>query len=376
MKKLTYSLSILLLLSLSCKDANKPQVAMAPEVSVVLVQKSDLPLYAEYVGQAYGLSDVQIQARVQGMVTGMFFKEGTKVAAGDLLYTIYDLPYQSKLAQADGQLADAQTQLVKAKSDLDRVKPLAASNALSKRDLDAANAAVGAAEGRVKAAKAAKDNAAIELGFCKVKAPIAGLIGISNVRVGDFVGALNTHSLNTISDLSQMRVRFPISENDYLDYIEKNKQKDFESPTKREVELYTSNGLKYALPASFNLANREIDPSTGSLIIEVLASNPQGELKPGQYLKVRFVSESLKGALVVPQRAVKQLQNLFQVSILGDSNKIENRIVQMGPRVGENWVVKEGLAEGDKVVLLGNKMIRVNTIVTPIMVENDSIQSN
>ncbi len=376
MKKLTYSLSILLLLSLSCKDANKPQVAMAPEVSVVLVQKSDLPLYAEYVGQAYGLSDVQIQARVQGMVTGMFFKEGTKVAAGDLLYTIDDLPYQSKLAQADGQLADAQTQLVKAKSDLDRVKPLAASNALSKRDLDAANAAVGAAEGRVKAAKAAKDNAAIELGFCKVKAPIAGLIGISNVRVGDFVGALNTHSLNTISDLSQMRVRFPISENDYLDYIEKNKQKDFESPTKREVELYTSNGLKYALPASFNLANREIDPSTGSLIIEVLASNPQGELKPGQYLKVRFVSESLKGALVVPQRAVKQLQNLFQVSILGDSNKIENRIVQMGPRVGENWVVKEGLAEGDKVVLLGNKMIRVNTIVTPIMVENDSIQSN
>ncbi len=376
MKKLSYSLSFLLLLSLSCKDANKPQVAMAPEVSVLLVQKSDLPIYAEYVGQAYGLSDVQIQARVQGMVTGMFFKEGTKVAAGDLLYTIDDLPYQSKLAQADGQLADAQTQLVKAKSDLDRVKPLAASNALSKRDLDAANAAVGAAEGRVKAAKAAKDNASIELGFCKVKAPIAGLIGISNVRVGDFVGALNTHSLNTISDLSQMRVRFPISENDYLDYIEKNKQKDFESPTKREVELYTSNGLKYALPASFNLANREIDPSTGSLIIEVLASNPQGELKPGQYLKVRFVSESLKGALVVPQRAVKQLQNLFQVSILGDSNKIENRIVQMGPRVGENWVVKEGLAEGDKVVLLGNKMIRVNTIVTPIMVEKDSIQSN
>ncbi len=375
MKKLSYSLSILLLLSLSCKDTNKPQAAMAPEVSVVMVQKSDLPLYAEYVGQAYGLSDVQIQARVQGMITGMFFKEGTRVAAGDLLYTIDDLPYQSKLAQADGQLADAQTQLVKAKSDLDRVKPLAASNALSKRDLDAANAAVGAAEGRLKAAKAARDNAAIELGFCKVKAPIAGLIGISNVRVGDFVGALNTHSLNTISDLSQMRVRFPISENDYLDYIEKNKQKDFESPTKRDVELYTSNGIKYALPASFNLANREIDPSTGSLIIEVLASNPQGDLKPGQYLKVRFVSESLKGALVVPQRAVQQLQNLFQVSILGDSNKIENRIVQMGPRVGENWVVKEGLAEGDKVVLLGNKMIRANTIVTPIMVENDSIQS-
>ncbi len=375
MKKLSYSLSILLLLSLSCKDTNKPQAAMAPEVSVVMVQKSDLPLYAEYVGQAYGLSDVQIQARVQGMITGMFFKEGTSVAAGDLLYTIDDLPYQSKLAQADGQLADAQTQLVKAKSDLDRVKPLAASNALSKRDLDAANAAVGAAEGRLKAAKAARDNAAIELGFCKVKAPIAGLIGISNVRVGDFVGALNTHSLNTISDLSQMRVRFPISENDYLDYIEKNKQKDFESPTKRDVELYTSNGIKYALPASFNLANREIDPSTGSLIIEVLASNPQGDLKPGQYLKVRFVSESLKGALVVPQRAVQQLQNLFQVSILGDSNKIENRIVQMGPRVGENWVVKEGLAEGDKVVLLGNKMIRANTIVTPIMVENDSIQS-
>jgi membrane fusion protein, multidrug efflux system len=359
----------------ACKDEKKV-AQIAPEVSVVTVTKSDLPIYAEYVGQAYGLSDVQIQARVQGLITGTYFKEGANVKEGDLLYTIDDLPFRTKVAQADGQLADAQTQLVKANSDLNRIKPLAASNALSQRDLDAAVAAVGAAEGRVKAAKAAKENAQIELSYCRIVAPISGLIGISQVRVGDYVGAFNTKALNTISNLSQMRVRFPISENDYLEFIERRRNNEMAKPTELKVDLLTSDGQKYPHTATFNVANREIDPTTGSLILEVMAPNPNGELRPGQYLKVRFVSQSVAGAILVPQRAVQQLQNLYQVAVLGDSNKVIPRIVKAGIRVDENWVITEGLKEGDKVIILGNKMIKPNSVVTPIMVDTKSPNSS
>lgn len=369
MKKLSLLLSGIVLLGIACKNNVQKGPGIAPEVSVVTVTKSDLPIYSEYVGQAYGLSDVVVQARVQGLVTGMFFKEGNEVKAGDLLYTIEDLPYKAKVAQAEGQLADAQTQVVKAKSDLERVKPLAESNALSKRDLDAAVAAVGAAEGKVKAAKAVLENAKIELGFCRVVAPISGLIGISTLGVGDYAGGMDTRKLNTISDMSKMRIRFPISENDYIGFIEKRKNnQDNKVPT--EVELYFSNGSKYALPARFNLANREIDPATGSLILEVVTENPSGEIRPGQYIKVRFSAESVKGAIQVPQRAVQQLQNIYQVYILGDSNKVNTRVVKTGPVVGENWVITDGLQVGEKVLILGSKMIRPNTVVTPVPVDS------
>jgi membrane fusion protein (multidrug efflux system) len=331
-----------------------------------------LPIYATYVGQAYGLSDVQIRARVQGLITGMYFEEGTYVKSGQLLYAIDDLPYKAKVAEAEGKLADAATELSRAKSDLARVKPLVEANALSKRDLDAANAAVGAAQGRVKAANANLDNANIQLGFCKVTAPIPGLIGISSLRTGDLVNSMNPQALNVISDLSKIRVRFPISENDYLHYVEKLKSVSASNKNKVNVSIYLSDGSLYKYPGAFNLANREIDPTTGSLMIEVLVENPDREIRPGQYIKVKFPSELMENVITVPQRAVTQLQNLYQVTLLGDSNKVITKMVKTGPRIGEQWVITEGLKSGDKVVLLGNKMIRPNTIVKPIMVVKDS----
>jgi membrane fusion protein (multidrug efflux system) len=354
----------------------KNQVSLPPpDVTVVPVTIGNLPIYATYIGQAYGLSDVQIRARVQGLVTGMFFEEGAYVKQGQLLYTIDDLPYQAKVAEAEGRLADAETELSRAKSDLARVKPLVETNALSKRDLDAANAAVGAATGRVKAATASLDNAKITLGFCKITAPISGLIGISVVRTGDFVTMMNSQALNTISDLSKIRVRFPISENDYIHYSSKVKEhaaRNNGEPVK--VSLYLSDGTLFKNFGTFNIANREIDASTGSLIIEVLVDNNGGELRPGQYIKVKFPSELMENVISVPQRAVTQLQNLFQVNVLGDSNKLVARIVKTGPRIGEQWVITEGLNPGDKVLLLGNKMVRPNTIVNPISASQDSTQ--
>jgi membrane fusion protein (multidrug efflux system) len=355
------------ILLLSCSESQKQQTSL-PEVSVINVVSSDLPVYVEYVGQAYGLSDVQVQARVQGLITAVHFKEGLPVKEGQLLYTIDDLPYQANINEARAKLADVETDLVKTKSDLDRVIPLAASNALSQRDLDAANAAYNAAKACAKAAQAGVDNAAIQLGYASVTAPISGTIGISNVRVGDFVGGYSSSNLNTISSVNQMRIRFPISETDYLNFKERMIKDSTYKPADEEVELLLSNGSLYPQKGKFNIANREIDPATGSLTLEVLVDNPNGTLKPGQYIRVRFISQSVKGALIIPQRAVLQTQNIYQVYLLGDSDKVQPAVVQPGLRIGENWVINQGVKAGDKVLLLGNKMVRPGSRVKPLFV--------
>ncbi|MCU0442016.1 MAG: efflux RND transporter periplasmic adaptor subunit [Bacteroidia bacterium] len=355
----------------SCSNPNANKQIPLPEVTAVPVVQSDLPIYAEYVGQAYGLSDVKVQARVEGLITGIHFKEGLPVKEGDLLYTIDDMPYQAKVSEAEGKVADAETEQARSKSDLDRVIPLAATNALSQRDLDAAKAAYQAAQARVKAARAALENARIQLSYASVIAPISGTIGISTVRVGDFVGGMSSRNLNTISAINQMRVRFPISENDYLTFVERYKKDSTYKPMNQEVDLILSNGNLYPYKGKFNIANREIDPATGSLLLEVIVDNPNGVLRPGQYMRVRFVAESVKNALIVPQRAVLQTQNIYQVYVLGDSNKVEAVMVKPGLRSGENWVIESGLKPGDQVLLLGNKMIRPGTKVQPL-IQGDS----
>lgn len=353
-------------LSWHCGNPNAGKQIPLPEVTAVQVVQSDLPIFAEYVGQAYGLSDVKVQARVEGLITGIHFKEGLPVKAGDLLYTIDDMPYQAKVSEAEGKVADAETEQARSKSDLDRVVPLAATNALSQRDLDAAKAAYQAAQARVKAARAALENTKIQLSYARVIAPISGTIGISAVRVGDFVGGMSSRNLNTISAIDQMRIRFPISENDYLAFVERYKKDSTYHPTNQEVDLILSNGNLYPYKGKFNIANREIDPATGSLLLEVIVDNPNGVLRPGQYMRVRFVAESVKNALIVPQRAVLQTQNIYQVYVLGDSNKVEAVAVKTGLRSGENWVIESGLKPGDQVLLLGNKMIKPGTKVQPL----------
>jgi membrane fusion protein (multidrug efflux system) len=170
-----------------------------------------------------------------------------------------------------------------------------------------------------------------------------------------------------------MRIRFSISENDYIHFlkiIEKTGTADSLRQTK--VDLYLSNGDKYPIPATFNLIERQINAATGSLTLEALVANNQGMLRPGQYLKVKFPSEMLQGAIMVPQRAVLQLQNMYQICLLNDSNKVEIKTIKTGPRIGENWVITEGVKAGDRVVLLGTKVIKPNTLVKPIMVVSDT----
>jgi membrane fusion protein, multidrug efflux system len=355
---------------LSCgEEEKKPDVS--PEVNVVLAGKKDIPTYSEYVGQVYGLTDVNIDPRVQGWVTGMYFKEGSLVQKGSLLYTIDDQPFQNELEAAKAEVARTQTLMENKKAELGRVKPLAEMNALSQRDLDYANANYEASVNEVKISQARLENAKIELGYTKMTAPITGIIGISKVQVGDYVHlATPGNGINTISSLGEVRVRFPISENDYLNFSNEYR-KDPKGNNFREVpvELVLGDGTVFGETGKLQLTNRQIDPGTGSILIQAIFKNNSGILRPGQYVKVRFKTGEFKNAIVIPQQSVNQLQNIYQVFLLTDSNKLKPTLIKVGTRVGSNWIVNDGLKEGDKVVIVGSTFLNPTMVVKPVMMK-------
>ena len=359
----------LLISIISCKEEEK-KADVAPEVNVVVAGKENIPVFSEYVGQVYGLADVKIDPRVQGWVTGIYFKEGSLVQKGSLLYTIDDQPFINSVEASKAEVARTQTLMENKKSELDRVKPLAEMNALSKRDLDDANAAYTAAQNEVKIAEARLDNSKIELGYTRITSPITGIIGISKVQVGDYVKQVSGDGINEVSSLGEVRVRFPISENDYLNFS-REYRKDPKSNNFGEVpvELILGDGSVFGEKGSLQLTNRQIDPNTGSILIQALFKNAAGVLRPGQYVKVRFRSGEFNNAILIPQQSVNQLQNVFQVFLLTDSNKLKPTLIKVGKRVGSNWIVTEGLKEGDKIVIVGSASLNPTMVVRPNMLK-------
>jgi membrane fusion protein, multidrug efflux system len=369
MKKpiLTFALVMPLIIFLfSCGGKKTGPVAPPLEVPVVAVLQQDVRLESEYTGQTYGKSDIQINPRVDGMIESLDFKEGNLVTSGQLLYTIDPLPYQAKVNEAEGALADAQAGLAKAKSDLDMIEPLASINAVSQRELVAAKASYESARAKIKAAQASLENAKIELGYCRITAPISGLIGISKVRVGDYVrpGAMSV--LNTISDLGEMRVRFTISEQEYLRIFRDLNKEDSElKGVGKSIYLKLSDGTMYEHVGQMSFADRQIDPTTGAMTFEAAFSNPEKLLRPGQYVKVLVVTDVRKNALVIPQRSVIEMQGIFQVYVLGDSSKVHLQIIKPGPSFSDAYVVEDGLKNGDKIALGGTSLLKNGSIITP-----------
>jgi membrane fusion protein, multidrug efflux system len=365
-----YRLSLLVALLVAATSCKKDttQQQQAPEVPVVQVLQQPVDLTEDFVGQTYGGSDIEIRARVQGWVLQRHFTEGTEVKRGQLLYTIDPLPYQTKVDQAKGQLAEADALLVKAKNDLDRIKPLAEMNAVSQRELVAAQGQYDAAVARKKALTATLENAQIELGYCRITAPIDGTIGISKADVGDFVGSINMLVLNTVSSIQSMRVRFSISEREYLAF---RKRILAGEKINSEAQLILSDGSIHPQKGQLNAANREIDPATGTLTLEAIFPNPEKILRPGQFARVRMIVESVPNALLVPQRAVTEIQGTYQVYIVDKDNKLQIKVVEAGSRYGENWIIQKGLEPTDRVALVGNAALRVNTVITPVAVKSE-----
>lgn len=345
---------------ISCKEQKQQEEQVAPEVMTVSVIQKTVPDYGQYVGETYGKADVAIQPQIDGTIVGIHFTEGSFVNKGQLLYTLDDETLRNKVELAEARHAQANTMMVRAKSDLDRVEPLAAMKALSQRELDAAKAAYQAAKSEVEIASVALKNAKIDLGDATIKAPISGIIGISKLQVGDHVAKLNLgEPLNMVSSVDQIRVRFTISEDEYLEYARRsNGSGKFMVTNKLPISLILSDGSIYEQTGSINFANRQIDPSTGSLLVQALFPNPNQLLRPGQFVKVRIQKDLYPDAIVVPQQTINQLQSKYQVFIVDDSSKIQPRLIEVGQRVGSNWIVKDGLKPGEKVAIVGSMMLR------------------
>ncbi len=363
MKSNVFIMLIFTLIFISC-NKDKDKAAIVPEVNVIEVSQKTVPVYAEYVGETYGKSDVEIKPRVEGWVEKILFKEGATVKEGQLLYVIQDDELKDREQASVAQLSQSNILLAKAKADLDRVKPLADMNALSKRDLDAAQAAYDAQKQSVIAAEASLNNSRTLLSYSRVTAPITGVIGISKVQEGDYVSKLGLAPINTISAVGEMRVRFSITENDYLMFREKMTK---ETLSNLSVDFILNDGSVFEEKGHIDLTNREIDPSTGSLLVQAVVENKSHLLRPGQYIKVRFKSDEIQNAVLVPQQAVNQMQSIFMTYVVNDSNKITPRPVTTGARIGSDWVITEGLKPGEKVALVGNAIIKPGMVIKPLM---------
>ena len=344
-----------ILVSCSKKQEKAPP---PPEIPVVKVIQRDVPIYKDFVGQVYGYSDIPIRARVTGFLTGIYFEEGLGVKKGQLLYTIDPAPFEAKVAAQESHLSEAQTELARAKNELARIKPLAEINAVSKSDLDAAQAEYDAAVSYVKAMESNLKYANIDLSYCWIKSPIKGVIGKTNARVGEFVGQNpNPVILNTVSIIDTVRVEFFLPEADYIRLARVYQElRDFDPDIARQkkhqtLRLILADGSTFKYKGYVNFINREVDPQTGSLLVQTTFPNPEMLLKPGQYSKVVVKMEEAKGALLIPQRCVKELQGQHSVFIVTKDSIVENKPITTGERIGDMWIVTKGLDPDNMVVI-------------------------
>lgn len=373
--KLGNWLAALTILLTACGDTGTPQ-APVPDIAVVKVVERDTPITQDFVGQTRGSTDIPIRARVEGFLESRNFREGGEVTQGQLLYTIDPLQFKAKVVEAEGRLAEARTRLAKAKADLDRIEPLAKMNAVSQQDLDGAVAQRDAAEGSVKAAEAQLELANIELGYTRIQSPIDGIIGISEAEVGEVVGSSpNTFILNYVSLTDPIRVRFSINERDFLRlsrslakarHTGKDEPEDSE---RRAVTMILADGSVHEQSGRVIASDASIDPETGTFKLEADFPNPDSIVIAGQFARVRLVIDDRKNALLVPQRALSELQGNFRVFVVKADDTVEMRAVEPGPQVGQLTVINSGLQAGEEVAIEGLLRLGDGTRIKPRLVD-------
>ena len=349
----------LMILMAGCREKTGPAPAPVPVIAAEVIVR-DQPVYFEAMGQTIGSQDVEIRARVDGILESMHFREGAMVEKGALLYTIDPSTLEANLAQAQGNLAQAEAALGKARRDVARLTPLWEKNAISRQMLDDAEAAERSAAGAVDTAQAAVENVRIQLGYTKIYAPIAGLIGKTEVKPGNLVGRGQNTLLTTISALDPIHVRFSISEQDYLALRQAHADQIQTAPeTPAAVfDLVLADGSTWPQKGAVVFADRNVDPATGTLLLEVAFPNPGGILRPGQFGRVRVTVRQIARAVLVPQRAVWELQATYSVYVVGADGCAEFRPVQIGPRIDNLYVIEAGLQPGEQVVVDGGQKLQ------------------
>ena len=347
----------------ACGGKEAPKPPPVPEVSVAEVIQRDQPILSELTGTMRGFDDIEIRARVEGFLRSVDYREGSEVKKGQLLFTIDDQPYRAKLAEAKGELARAQSTLSKATLDVKRFKPLAEQRAVSQAELDNAVALQRSARAQVDAAKANVEKAMLDVGYTRLASPINGLAGQAQRKVGDLVGKGDPTLLTTVSSIDPVRVSVNLPEALYLRYASRLPASGDTAPPKPNAdqpgaELVLGDGTVYPERGQLVLVDRAVDPQTGTLRADLSFRNPKKILRPGLYAKVRYREEIRPGALLVPQRAVAELQGQYSVVVVNAEGKAETRTVKVGPRVGSLWVLDEGVKPGEKVIVEGALKVR------------------
>jgi membrane fusion protein (multidrug efflux system) len=349
------------LVAVAC-GGGEPPPPPPVEVVVAPVIQQDVPISTEWIGTTEGAIDAEIRAQVSGYLLSRDYREGSDVKKGDLLFRIDPRPYQAALDQAKGDLGRAQAALGKAQLDVARYTPLAAEGAVSQQELDNAVQARRAGEAAVQGASAAVEKAQLDLLFAEVRSPIDGIAGVARAQVGNLVGPSDPNPLTTVSQVDPIHVSVQISEREYLRFA--GALKILDGPARPPtLELILADGSVYPHRGTTIVAGREIDPRTGTIEVKGEFTNPEQLVRPGQYARVRAVTETRKGALLVPQRALQETQGVFQVAVVGPDDKVALRVVVPGPTHENLRVIEKGLAAGERVVVEGIQKVRDGTLV-------------
>jgi len=344
--------------AVGCGSTNAAPTIPAPEVEVASVVQKDVPIFSEWVATLDGYVNAQIQPQVTGYVIRQTYKEGSFVRKGQMLFQIDPRPFQALLDQASAQLAQAQAQLAKTAMDVDRDTPLAKERAIAQSQLDNDIQANRAAAAGVKAAEAQVEQARLNLDFTNVRSLIDGIAGIAQVQIGNLVNP--TTVLTSVSQINPIKAYFSISEQEYIHFADRiNADTQKETPANGPpFELILADGSVYPYKGTGLLANRQVDVSTGSIQIVCSFPNPQNFLRPGQFGRLRAAPDIRRGALLVPQKAVSELQGSYQLAVVGADNKVSIRAVKIGDRVGPMWIVESGVKPDELVVVEGLQKVK------------------
>ena len=354
----------------SCGGPKPQSAASAPPMPVGVVKaiQMDVPVHAEWVATLEGYVNAQIQPQVSGYLISQNYKEGSYVHKGDVLFEVDPRPFQAVLDQAKGQLAQARAQLYLADVNVKRDTPLVKERAIAQSQLDTETAAQMQAQASIQAAEAAVEQAQLNLGFTSVRSLVDGIAGIATTQMGNLVSTAAV--LTTVSQLDPIKVYFPISEQEYLQFTSKLLKKTSASDLlrasdSRALDLILSDGSTYPRKGQVIFTDRQVDPQTGTIRVVGAFPNPGNILRPGQFARVRALVGVRQGAVLVPQRCVTELQGTYEVAVITAQNSVSLRKVKVGDRVGTLWVIDEGLGPSEEVVSDGTSKVRDGMPVTP-----------
>jgi membrane fusion protein (multidrug efflux system) len=354
------TLAIIAALSAGCSKKEAPPPP-PPTVEVAPVIQKDVPIFQEWIGSLDGFVNAEIRPQIEGYLLKQQYKEGSLVRSGETLFEIDPREFQTAFDQAKGNVSQYEATLANAKITVQRYRPLAAQKAISQQELDDAETRMRTAQANLDSAQAALERAKLNLGWTNVTSPIDGIAGVAKSQVGDLVNRQSV--MTTVSQVDPIKVYFSPSEQEYLAWVAKNGpvEKSLRANQNLEegrLQLILADGSTFGHRGKPFLVGREVDAKTGTIQLAGAFPNPGNILRPGQYAKVRVAIDVKKGAILVPQRAVSELQGSYQVVVVGDDNKATIKVVKTGPVVGNLWVIEEGLKPGDKIVVEGLQRVR------------------